>query len=101
MPLACNLNAIPASERAGHGALAGRLFSAVLETQELAEGYAFRLPAESTVLKQAAEFIANERLCCPFFRFELVVEPGGGPFWLRLTGAEGVKAFVAAEFIHK
>jgi hypothetical protein len=99
IPLACNLNAIPASERAGHEVLAGQLFASVLERYELPDGYAFRLPSESEVLKQAAAFIANERLCCPFFRFELVIEPGGEPFWLRLTGGEGVKQFIAAEFI--
>ncbi|HEY9710052.1 MAG TPA: hypothetical protein V6D48_17730, partial [Oculatellaceae cyanobacterium] len=38
-----------------------------------------------------AKFIENERLCCPFFRFGLDVEPNSGPLWLRLTGGEGVK----------
>lgn len=33
----------------------------------------------------------NERLCCPFFRFGLEIEPNSGPLWLRLTGSEGVK----------
>ncbi len=98
IPLACDLNAIPAGERAAHTANTQALFAAVTETQELADGYAFRLPAGTAVLQQAAAFIANERLCCRFFRFELEVEPGGGPVWLRLRGQEGVKAFIAAEF---
>jgi len=49
------------------------------------------------VLTKAAEFISLERLCCPFLRFSLEVEPEGGPIWLRLTGREGVKAFIREE----
>jgi hypothetical protein len=99
IPLACDLNAISADERTGHEVTSGQILAAVTEVHELPDGYAFRLPADSALLKQIAAFIANERLCCPFFRFELVVEPGGEPFWLKLTGQEGVKEFVAAEMV--
>jgi hypothetical protein len=99
IPLACNLNAIPASERAAHEALIGQIFAAVLEKHELPEGYAFRLPAESDIIRQVAAFVANERLCCPFFRFEMVLEPDAEVFWLRLTGPQdGIKAFIEMEF---
>ncbi len=43
------------------------------------------------------EFITAERECCPFFRFELIVEPDDGPVWLRLRGSDEVKAFVFGE----
>ncbi|MAS36773.1 MAG: hypothetical protein CL610_22400 [Anaerolineaceae bacterium] len=88
--LVCDLTAIPTEARAAHAAASDALFGAVLEKQELEHGYAFRLPADSTVLAQAATFIANERLCCPFFRFQLDVQPGG-MCWLTLTGPDGVK----------
>ncbi|MBA2392489.1 MAG: hypothetical protein H0V70_07050 [Ktedonobacteraceae bacterium] len=39
-------------------------------------------------------YIANERLCCPFLHFTVEIEPHGGPFWLRLTGGEGVKEYI-------
>jgi hypothetical protein len=54
-------------------------------------------PAEvvSTVLP--SEFIARERLCCPFFTFELVAEQEDGPLWLHLRGREGVKDFIKIE----
>jgi hypothetical protein len=45
-------------------------------------------------LAGVAEWIALERRCCPFFRFQLDVEGETGPVWLRLTGA-GVKEFLA------
>lgn len=99
IPIACDLNAIAADKRADHEATAGQVLAAVTEVHELPDGYAFCLPADSALLMQIAAFIANERLCCPFFRFEVVVEPGGEIFWLRLTGQEGVKEFVAAEMV--
>jgi len=37
-------------------------------------------------------------LCCPFFDIDLRVEKEGGPLWLRLTGREGVKQFIKADF---
>ena len=97
VPLACDLDAIPAGERNTHQTTSGSLFAAVLEVQELPDGYAFRLPAEAAMVRQVAAYIANERLCCPFFRFELTVDSGEGPLWLRLTGGAGVKEFLAAE----
>ena len=39
----------------------------------------------------------NERTCCSFFQFELVFELNEGPIWLRLRGAENVKAFIRAK----
>jgi hypothetical protein len=65
----------------------------------LPDGYAFRFPAEAAWLTHLAVFIAEERHCCPFFTFELVCEPAEGPIWLRLRGREGVKAFIAEQFL--
>jgi hypothetical protein len=93
-PLACDMSAIEPGLRAEHIATGGRVFPAAEEIRELADGYAFRLSGESDVLLKAAEFISLERLCCPFLGFAIGVEPEGGPVWLRLTGREGVKAFI-------
>jgi hypothetical protein len=67
------------------------------EVRELRDGYALRLPAESATVRDVAEYITLERMCCPFFRFEMEVEQEGGPMWLRLTGREGVKEFTKLE----
>src|SRR5262249_44872454 len=96
--IACNMDAIPADQREGHEAAARGLFAAVQAVQSLPDGYAFRLPTTSAMVRQVAEFIANERLCCPFFNFALDVEPNAGPIWLRLTGGEGVKELIKMEF---
>jgi hypothetical protein len=98
IPIACDLTAIPADEREAHEMLAKQLFfETVSERQELADGYAFGFRADQYPLVTA--FIANERLCCPFFRFMLEVTPAQGPLWLRLTGGHGVKEFIQAEFL--
>src|SRR5690242_3726437 len=97
IPLACDLMAIPAQEREAHELLAKQLFFEVVpERHELTDGYAFRFRADQYPL--LAEFIASERLCCPFFHFTLEVTPAQGPLWLRLMGGEGVKEFIEAEF---
>jgi hypothetical protein len=49
------------------------------------------------VLLAMAEFVANERLCCPFFEFRLTVERDGGPVWLRTTGEGEAKRILEAE----
>lgn len=73
------------------------LFRHTEEITELADGFAFRFPAFDPWAAQILAFIAEERQCCPFFRFELVVEPDDGPVVLRLRGSEDVKAFVLSE----
>src|SRR6266545_4451753 len=93
---ACNLSALTRSERALHARRAQALLSAVQERTELPNGYAFRLPPAELVT--AAQWVAFERRCCPFFTFELEQARDQGPLWLRITGSEGVKAFIRAEF---
>ena len=91
------MTAIAADQRDAHLAAITKLFQAVESMRELPNGYSFRLPNESHVLLTAAEFIALERLCCPFFGFGLEIEREGGAVWLSLTGREGVKPFILAE----
>jgi hypothetical protein len=95
--IACDLTAIPADEREAHEARGRQVwFEAFQERQELSDGYAFRFRADQYPLLVA--YIANERLCCPFFRFTLEVTPAHGPIWLRITGGDGVKEFIRSEF---
>ena len=96
-PFRCDMSAIEPTQRKQHIATAVAVFRAVEAIHELPNGYAFRLPNEATVLRQTAEFIVREKVCCPFFGFTVEVEPEGGPLWLRLTGAEGIKPFIQAE----
>ena len=96
-PFACVMSAIDADQREPHLANARVLFKRVREIRELNDGFGFRLQDEPDLLVKLGEFIQRERLCCPFFRFTIDVEPEGGAVWLKLTGREGVKAFIKAE----
>ena len=96
--IACNPNAIPAERRERWLEIATQMYAAVQEIQELSDGYAFRLPSSSEMLLLVAEDLNFERLCCPFIRFTLDIEPNEGPYWLRFTGAAGVKEFLRMSF---
>jgi hypothetical protein len=91
------MSAIAVDQRGDHRATSEKLFRLVEVLRELPNGYSFRLPNEAEVLRQAAQFIALERLCCPFFGFALEIEAGGSGVWLSLTGRAGVKPFILAE----
>jgi hypothetical protein len=90
------MKALENAERAHHQELSKKLMAAVAETSELTNGYGFRLPAKE--LLTAAEWVTLESRCCPFFSFQLEQTRDQGPLWLRVTGSEGVKAFIRAEF---
>jgi hypothetical protein len=96
-PIACDMTAIASEHRGAHIATIEKLFRSVKSKRELPDGYAFELPNESNLLLLAAEFMCQERLCCPFFGFRLEIEREGGPLWLSLTGRDGVKPFILAE----
>lgn len=66
----------------------------VREYKSLADGYALRFDASEDNLNQLTHLIQLERQCCAFLRFQLTVEPNGGPFWLEMTGPEGTKEFI-------
>jgi hypothetical protein len=98
IPFACSLTALTAAERAHHSDLSKELHSAVKDIRELDNGYAFQFSGEAKTISMVAEWISLERLCCPFFTFQLEVASEGKPMWLRMTGREGVKDFMRTEF---
>jgi hypothetical protein len=97
-PFACNVAGLTTEQRLRYQVLAKKLQSTKQEIRELTDGYAIRFPVEASTIQDLAEFISYERLCCPFFDLELVLEREGGPAWLRLRGREGVKEFIRSEF---
>ncbi len=96
--LACDLDALAPAEREQQAATFEQLRQRVLAVQELPDGWALKLPTANDTLHLVASFIAAERLCCPFFEFNLLVTPDAGPVWLHITGQTGVKAFLAGAF---
>lgn len=95
MTIACDMTAIPQDQRQLHIDASKELFSRIQEFRELENGYEFRFTSD--VIVELAQFIALEKLCCPFLNFFVEVEEESGPVWLRLTGRDGVKAFIREE----
>jgi hypothetical protein len=94
-PLACSLTAPELAARRVE--LAAVLRGRAAEVAPLADGYAFRYAADAAPLAELARLVDLERRCCPFLRFRLTVEPGGGPVSLELTGPAGTREMLAAE----
>ena len=94
LPIACSLEAAELRER--ETTLRTQFRSGVVETEELADGYAFRLSGDANSVRLVAELIAAERACCPFLKFELVAEPNMGPVEVRVTGPAGTKEFLSS-----
>jgi transposase len=97
-PFVCNINALSETQRKRYREITENLHDSRQSVKELNDGYAFRFKAESQMILEAAEFIVYERLCCPFFNFELAVEQDTNRLWLRLRGQEGIKEFIRFEF---
>ena len=97
-PFACNVFGLTAEQRQRHVQLVKRLISTKQEVRELTDGYEVSFNVESSTIQELAEFMTYERLCCPCFDLELVLEREGGPVLLRLKGREGVKEFIRTEF---
>jgi hypothetical protein len=105
-PLACDINALTASQRERHRALGETLHGAIVSRVDLANGYTLvldlgRLPAHSAgapfCVVEVAEWVDLEARCCPFLDFGIDVSGRGRTVRLRLTGGKGVKAFLRTE----
>ena len=98
-PFACNRLALTPEQRKRHFDELGPALRALSTgVRELPDGFEFMFPADVKTYQLLAEWTAGERLCCPFFDIDLRSEREGGPVWLRLTGRDGVKPFIAADF---
>jgi len=94
----CNTKALTAEERARHKSLTEKLMALRKETVETEKGYEFQYSPSEVSLAELASWVAAESKCCPFFDFHIDLEREGKLMCLRLTGEEGIKAFIRAEF---
>lgn len=94
----CNTKALNAAERARHEALTKKLLAMRKETVETEKGYEFQFSPADVTVAEVAEWVVAESRCCSFFDFHIDLENAGTLVCLRLTGTEGVKQFIRAEF---
>ena len=91
-PAVCSLTTPEFRDR--EATLLAQFRSAVIETEELQQGYAFRLPGDRRSIGLIAELIVAERECCPFLAFEMAALPNMGPVIVRVIGPAGTKEFL-------
>lgn len=97
-PFFCDRTALTPEQRKRQQELSKILHSAVLGIQELPDGFEFEFPSDASNYQALTEFTALEHACCPFFDISIRLEREGGKLWWRLTGRDGVKQFIHAEF---
>jgi hypothetical protein len=94
----CNIKALNSGERARQKQLSEKLMAARKEIVETEKGYEFQFSPADISLAELTEWVGTESKCCPFFDFHIDLEREGKLLCLRLTGEEGIKAFIRMEF---
>ena len=100
--IACDPDAVPAEVREQSIAAGRRVDASVQDMRELPMGYTWAytvtLAPDSVLVRTLANYLASERLCCPFLHFTVDIEANGGPFRLQLTRGPGVKDDIRSVF---
>jgi hypothetical protein len=98
-PFACDRAALTPEARKRHfDELSPMLRAKNKSIRELADGFEFEFPSDPATFQLLTEWVDRERLCCPFFDIDVRLTREHGPLWLRLTGREGIKPFIKADF---
>ena len=94
LPIVCTL--APSDLRARRETLIPGLVNRAEHVDAIEDGYRFRFVATGDVLSAITQTIEAERHCCQFLKFELSVEPAGGPITLTITGPGGTHEFLSS-----
>ena len=94
LPVACTLT--PEALRARREGLLMDVVRRAEHREELSYGLRLQFAPSSETIALIAQAVNAERHCCRFLRFEITVEPDGGPVFLDLTGPSGTRDFINA-----
>jgi len=97
LSIACDLTTLGSAERVRRADLAATIRSNTVRLVETANGYQLHLRGDAALARQAEELVALERRCCRFLTIELRRDESAGVWVLDVGGADGAKAFIAAE----
>jgi hypothetical protein len=92
VPVACTLG--PAEFASRRDTLLPGLIARAAGSEALPDGMRWRFAPSQDLLIGLAAVIDAERRCCPFLRFQVVVEADGGSVWLAVTGPPGTREFL-------
>jgi hypothetical protein len=90
--------ALSGEQRTRHHELAVFLQSSLATIRELPDGYDFEFSWSLDTYVALAEITPLEHACCPFFDISIRIESEQNKLFWRLTGREGIKPFIRAEF---
>ena len=94
LPVACTLS--PEALVSRRRGLLAELLRRAETHEELTNGHRWSFALTDDVLATILEMVEAERRCCRFLRFQIIVEPDGGPVSVELTGPPGTREFLAA-----
>lgn len=98
-PIACDLTVLTDEQRDRVMSLAVELFGRATSIEVLDDGYDVVWDDTTTdTVVDLAEFVAYDALCCAFLDHTITVDAGPGATHLRLTGREGAREAMAADF---
>jgi hypothetical protein len=98
-PFACDRLALTPALRHRHFDVLGPLLrTKVLGIRAEPDGYTFRFPNDWATYADLTEWMNGERLCCPFFDFDLSVAREHGEIRMKLSGRPGTKDFIRSDF---
>jgi hypothetical protein len=92
LPVVCTLT--PETTAMRKAKLLPGLVREAERTEDTPDGLRLKLPSDT--LSAVLTTVDAERKCCRFLRFEIAVEPDGGPIWLSLSGPPGTREFLDA-----
>lgn len=98
VPFFCDMTALSSAQRARHHELAVLLQFSFATIHELPDGYEFEFSWSLDTYDALAEITPLEHACCPFFDIGIRIESESSKLCWRLTGREGIKPFIRAEF---
>ena len=93
-PMTCKLTSPELQKR--KATVIAEIKKLIREKKELPNGYAYRFDGTDKNVNLLTDFIKTERQCCDFFIFSIDVNNDQAA-WLKITGAKGVKDFIASE----
>ncbi len=96
--IACKLS--DEEQRRRREELSRKLFWGCEKIEELDDGYEFVFPGGAEWATRIVGFLVEERECCPFFTFEMVFEPYGGPISLRIRAPKEAKEFIEEGIVY-
>jgi hypothetical protein len=93
LPIVCDLTVFSPEERKHHEEVSIQITKQAKRIVELEDGFEFHHDYSEEKFVGIAQWITGENKCCPFFTFELVIEPfnTGREIIVRLRGSKEIK----------